>query len=596
MSRKSTQLILAAGCRLQAAGGICRGAAFAILLSIVSVALVCFAQQNDDLELTLDVSQATCPSPKIFKPAIDLSGAGYHQDSSWPQTVAAAGVLGSWQKDIGFAGFYRLQYNLWEINQLAKDKVTQEKLLSNYQKIIQDINDAGGTVILDIFGTPAGLGKVLDSKSPPWDLKAFKALAKELMRDLSCQRRWNIWYEVWNAPDLEEFFLGGRQEYFNLYRAVAEAVKELEAEYKVHIPLGGPSTSWWFQNSDGNTIVTPEKSLIYELIKFAAQAHLPLDFISWHAYSTDAAAEKESTIYKNKTATKLISDWLSYFNFDRHTPLVVDEWNYDRDANVLPERKEKSYIAASFIISRIKNMYEAGVDLQLYFCLQDFQGNPEAVVRNVGLWDYDCVPKATYLAFRMLKALGNNLYPLKFSDNFAGVLATKSADGIALLIYNYIDPEIVKSYFSVNIATLNNTERRVLLNIINSEQLDKILAYKLDIAGLHLTNRTKALLKKTQELHTRAKKFEVSQRTFKLALKNLKDSYIYQRFTVDSSCSLNCAFSPKEEKEVTATELYQEVLSLQPYSLNLIILKRKPKTPATTASSQLQSEFINATQ
>jgi hypothetical protein len=148
----------------------------------------------------------------------------------------------------------------------------------------------------------------------------------------------------------------------------------------------------------------------------------------------------------------------------------------------------------------------------------------------------------------------------------------------------------------VNIATLNNTERRVLLNIINSEQLDKILAYKLDIAGLHLTNRTKALLKKTQELHTRAKKFEVSQRTFKLALKNLKDSYIYQRFTVDSSCSLNCAFSPKEEKEVTATELYQEVLSLQPYSLNLIILKRKPKTPATTASSQLQSEFINATQ
>ena len=165
---------------------------FSFALLALSFALDCFAQQSDELEFTLDVSSNTIPLPKIFKPAIDLSGRGFHRDNSWPQTMAAKEALDTWQRDIGFNGFYRLQYNLWEINQLSKDKEAQNKLISNYESIIKNINDAGGIVILDIFGTPAGLGKVLDKKSPPWDLKAYKALVKGVVRDLSCNKRYNI--------------------------------------------------------------------------------------------------------------------------------------------------------------------------------------------------------------------------------------------------------------------------------------------------------------------------------------------------------------------------------------------------------------------
>jgi hypothetical protein len=558
---------------------------FIFAFCLFNFRLTCFAQDSD-LEFSLDAASSTVPLPKIFKPNIDLSGRGFHQDATWPQTIAAKEVLDIWQKDIGFNGLYRLQYNLWEIYQLSGDPEAKTKLLGNYEGIIKGISDAGGTVILDLFGTPAGLGKVLDKKSPPRDLKVFKELIKNTIRELSCNKRYNIWYEVWSAPDLDDFFLGRIQEYLNLYKVVAESVNELKAETKIYIPVGGPSVSWWFQNLDGNAITTAEKSLIYELIKFCYHYRLPLDFITWHSFSANPQAEKENTIYK-KSGVNLVRDWLSYFNFDRDMPLVVDEWNYDRDANVLPEREEKSFISASYIPSRIKNMYQAGISYQLYFCLEDFQNNKEAVVRNVGIFYYDAKSseykggaKATYNVLRMLANLGSELFISKFQDEFVGVIAAKNQEDIHMLIYNYIDPDIVMNFLSNNVANLKAAERRVLLDIVRSDRLRKILLRQMDLQTLRTTNRVKQLLKKAQELNDRAKQAEIDARNIKINIKNLEGDYLYQRYAIDSSCSLDCEFTPAEQKEFTlAQEPYQETLALKPYSVYLIILKKQPKIP-----------------
>jgi len=555
-----------------------------LVVSLLVTPYIAYAQESE-LELTLDVASNTVPLPKILKPDIDLSGRGFHREVTWPQQIAAKEVLDIWQKDIGFGGMYRIQYNLWDIHQLSKDREAQSKLLSNYENIIKNISDAGGIVILDIFGTPAGLGKVLDKKSQPWDLKTFKQLVKGVIRDLSCNKRYNIWYEIWNAPDLDDFFLGRKQEYLDLYRVVAKAINELENETKIHIPLGGPSVSWWFQNFEGNTILTPEKSLIYELIKFCYHYHLPLNFISWHGYSTSPGAEKENTIYK-KTVVNLIRDWLTYFDLDRNTPLIIDEWNYDRNANVLPDRGEKSFISSSYIPSRIKNMYEAGIDYQLYFCLEDFQNNKEGIVRNVGVFSFDPdyseykgAPKSIYNAFRMLASLGPDMFLTKLDDEFVGVIATKAQDHITILVYNYIDPEIATNYISKNISNLNSTERKSILNIVKSDKLEKTILSQTDISKLRERNNVKTTLKKAGELTGLAKRFESQARNLKIIIKNLKENYLYQRYTVDSSCSANCEFSPTEEKEISAQGLYQETLTLNPYSLNLIMLKKKPPEP-----------------
>ncbi|MDD2751670.1 MAG: hypothetical protein PHN59_00870 [Candidatus Omnitrophica bacterium] len=549
------------------------------------------AAQDNNLEFTLDVNSETIPLPKIFHPNVDLSGRGFSRQSIWPQELAASEVLDTWQKDIGFGGLFRLQYDLWEIYEFAKNRNLQNKLLTNYENTLQKITDSGGVAIVDIFGTPAGLGRVLDKKSPPFDLKAYKEVVKAAIRHLSCEKKYNIWYEVWSTPDLDNFFLGRKQEYLNLYRAVGEAIKELEKEYKTNIPLGGPGTSWWFQNFDGNTVITPERSLIYELIRFCCHYRLPLDFISWHAYSTDPKVEKSTTAY-NKTGIKLARAWLSYFHLSQNIPLIVDEWNYDSGANILPARGERANISASYIFSRIQNMYEAGLDNQVYFALEDFQNNKENVTSNVGIFwfdpeasDYKGSPKVTYNAFRMLNLLGENLFPsAKLSNEFVGAIATKAKESIIILFYNYTDPQAAINFLSRNIGGLKSAERKTVLDLIKSSSLNKILGLETDISRLRTTGKVKNLLERTRNLSIDAKKFSTTPVNLQIKLKNLKSNYSYQRYTLDSGCTLNCKFVPAEGKEINGSELYQETLALEPYSVNLIILKQKPKEEVIAAA------------
>ncbi len=544
-----------------------------------------FAQEGD-IDFTLDVNSAKVNLPNIFKPNIDLSGRGFNPQASWPQSLAGGETIDFWQKEMGLSGIYRIQYNLWDIYELAKDPESQAKLLANYDEVIRRVSDAGGTVILNLFGTPAGLGKVLDKKSPMVDAREFKELVKSHIRNLSCEKRYNIWYEVWSAPDLDDFFLGRKQEYLNLYRAVATAVKELEAETKIQIPIGGPSVSWWFQNLEGNTIVTPEKSLIYELIKFCYGYRLPLDFISWHAYSSDPRAEQDTTRY-HKSTVALIRDWLTYFRFDRNTPLIIDEWNYDSGANVIPERSEKAFIGASYILSRIKKMYDAGLDYQLYFSAEDFFNQKDNVVRNVGIFSFDPssaknkpAPKSIYNVFKIMSALGKKKFiSLKNDDEFVGMIATKSQDGFVVAIYNYIDPAIAVNYLSRNIAGLNEKERRWLLGMVKSDVLGKILRYEKEITPLRVTRRLKSLLRKAQVLHDRAEKFKSLPRNIKLSLKGLKGTYVYERFLVDDSCLAECGFLPVEVKEIPANDIFQEILKVKPYSVQMLVLKRKADEP-----------------
>jgi hypothetical protein len=581
----------------------------ACILSMSSTAGGSSFAQDDDLELNLDFSGHSVILPKTFLANIDLSGRGFHKEITWPQGLAAAEILDSWQKDLGFRGIYRLQYNLWEISQLVKDKESKSKLMANYEAIIKKVTDSGGIVILDLFSTPQGQGKVLDKKSSPVNLKAFKKLVKSYIDDLSCKKRYSIWYEVWSAPDLEGFFIGRQQEYLNLYRTVAESVKELEEQTKIHIPVGGPSTSWWFRNLDGNTIVTPERSLIYELIKFCYHYKLPLNFISWHAYSTDPQTEKEMTSY-NKNAARLVRDWLSYFNFEADMPLVVDEWNYDSGANILPERQEKAYIAASYIPARLKNMYEAGIDYQVFFSLEDFHNTREGVTMNVGAFlfeqeaaGYKSGPKSLFNVFKMLNSLGNHLMlsQAKINDDFVGVIPTKNQEDLIILVYNYVDQDIFRNYISRNIALLKEKERRAVIAVIKSDKMQKIMQGTLDPSVLRASNRVKNLFKKAQQLNDTASRFKSMPRNLKVSVKNLKsDNYLYSRFSADEKCVLDCEFKPVEEKDAAVSDnIFQETLSLAPYSVQMIVLRPKPKeapAPQDVSAPEAVPEIIeNAT-
>ena len=545
------------------------------------------------IELSLDVNSKTAPLPKIFSPNIDLSGRGFHKDPAWPYHIASSDVIEAWASQIGFKGMYRMHWNLWEIEQARSNPDLYKKLLANYESIIKRVSDAGGTVVLSLFGTPPGKGDVLDKRSPPLNIKQWKQLVKSTMRYLSCEKKYNVWYEVWDSPDTDNFFLGDKKDYLSLYRMAGEAARELNNEKpqrrkKIKISVGGPSVTWWFQNIGGNTVRTPEESLIYSLIKFCRVYKLPLNFISWHAYSTDPRADKEATTY-NKLPAQLIKDWLKYFHFKGEVSLIVDEWNYDSGLNILQERADKSYIGASYIPSRLENMNEAGIDRQIFYCLEDFQNNKEGINSNRGAFWYDDKsaaykggPKSIQNVFLMLKALGDNQYTsLVLNDEFVGALATRKDGDIAILLWNYIDPDAGRSLLSRNIATLNEKDRDNLEKIVKSGKLDEVLAQKTALDEFSPDEKFKALFKKVFDLIANASLSSDNSRNIRITVSNLKGEYLYQRYTVDDSCgAAYCPFVPVEEKQIQADNIYQETQSLKPYSVSLLVLKKNAQGTA----------------
>jgi len=576
---------------------------FCIVILIFDIWILNFSgtlsfAQGTDIDFNLDVTSKTKATPNLIKkPGIDLSGRGFSSDPTWPQNLACPEVLAQLEQypDLQ-GGIFRLQFDLWEFAELAKNKQMQAGFLENYSAVIRNINAKGGITLLVLYGMPPGLGKVLDKTSSPWDIKAFKELVKEIIRYFSCQKCYNIWYEVWNAPDLDDFFLGEKQEYFNIYQAVAESVKELENQTNRNILVGGPGVTWWFQNLEGNTILYPEKSLIYELIRFCSQRRLPLDFISWHAYASDPFAESEITCYK-KTVPELIREWLTYFGLGSTIPLIISEWNYDAGLNFEPKRGWESYIAASFIPSRIRNMLSSGIDYQVFFCLEDFKNNKQGVNQNVGLFwfepeyaKYTGGPKSMFNAICMLNMLGSEMFLASRLDNeFVGIIATKTKTGVVLLLFNYIDPEIARNYLSRHLAELHPKYVRSLANLINSDTWPKILNKEVPLKSLRLNKKIQAKIEEAITLNEMAQAKKDQPQNINLNLTKLQGDYTYKKYIVDKSCRLDCAFSPREEKEVKDATGYKETLSLEPYSLVLIALDKKP-TPQITPQEPIEQK------
>jgi len=568
---------------------------FAALFLVLGFCGIIFAQEPPVLELKLDVNAKTSPLPKIYFPNIDLSGRGYHTDAAWPFHIAAPQAIDKWGTDMGYAGLFRMHWNFWEIEQAKANPQLRQQLIANYEAVLKRISDGGGTVILSLFGSTPGKGEVLDRRSPPSNLKLWKQQVKNTIRYLSCEKKYNIWYEVWDAPDTDNFFLGNKKDYLNLYRMAAEAVRELNKEKKqrrnkIKISIGGPAVTWWFQNMDGNTVLAPEKSLIYELIKFCRTYKLPLDFISWHAYSADPYVDNEATTY-NKSSIQLIREWLAYFRLNLSIPLIIDEWNYDSGFNFLEERASKSYISASYIPARLKGMQESGVDSQLFYCLEDFQNNQEGINSNRGVFYYDNSaerysggPKSTYNVLLMLRLLGDSQYTsFTSNDKFIGAIATRRKGDIIILLWNYLDPKIGRSYLSREVALLGDKGCLNLTNIVKSGQLEDILQQSVPLDDFSLGDKLNGLLKKAIELNAEVFALQDKPRNVSLELSGLKGSYIYQKYVVDDSCSAgHCPFVPVEENQIEPVEgVYRQMQAMRPYSVALLVFREYAPVTAT---------------
>ncbi|GAA1976396.1 cellulase family glycosylhydrolase [Isoptericola halotolerans] len=114
--------------------------------------------------------------------------------------------------------------------------------------------------------------------TPPRDYREWADLVQHLVRHavdrygLDEVRRWPI--EVWNEPNLTQFWQGASQEeYFRLYEVTAAAVKDVDPALQVGGPAVSPGADDWWQ----------------PFADFVTDRDVPVDFLSFHAYTAGPA-------------------------------------------------------------------------------------------------------------------------------------------------------------------------------------------------------------------------------------------------------------------------------------------------------------------
>lgn len=236
-------------------------------------------------------------------------------------------------------------------------------------------------------------------------------------------------FEVWNEPDLQYFWGGDQQAYFELYAATARAIKAIDPDLQV----GGPATS---------------KSLwIPEMLDYCARHGVPIDFISTHHYCADAALEMgkftDDIRWRGQKAMRadvqrtLKSVRASAFP---SLPVHYTEWN------VSPIHEDRfgkdSEFTAAFVLQTIKDIAGLAERYMLWAISDVFEesGPGETpFTGKYGLVNLHGIPKPVFHAFHFLSQLYDAVLPSGDSS-----YVTRSPHGdLRVLTWNYCEPSAV---------------------------------------------------------------------------------------------------------------------------------------------------------
>lgn len=239
------------------------------------------------------------------------------------------------------------------------------------------------------------------------------------------------YWEIWNEPDLDlddsdnkRTWGGTKLEFFEFYKVASLYLKKRFP----HLKIGGPASSYrwgWMQ----------------EFIEFVARENLPLDFFSWHCYTTRPEEFKERNEYVRK--------WLGDAGLNK-TESILNEWNYVRDWNdfIYSLKQIISLKGAAFTAScMLLSQNDTSIDMLMYYDARPSHYN--------GLFDFYTNERLKgYYPFLMF----NSLYKLKnaceCSVSGSGIYAAAATNGaekaVMFSLFTDDDADIEKREVTLN--------------------------------------------------------------------------------------------------------------------------------------------------
>lgn len=307
----------------------------------------------------------------------------------------------------------------------------------NADQIVDSLLGIGVRPFVELSMMPAALASgsktvfhYRGNVTPPKDVAAWGALVERLARHwverygAAEVRRW--FFEVWNEPNLPEFWSGTQADYHALYRATAEALKRVDPALRV----GGPATA--------------RNAWIADLVAFCEVERLPLDFVSTHHYPTDAFGTPGDDTYAQLAQSRrgvLREQALDAARRAGGRPLYYTEWN--ASSNPFFDLHDRPYAAAFAVkswldVAGVVEAYSFWTfsDLfeEVYFDARPFAG-------KFGLLTIHGVAKPTYRAAELLHRAGTERLLTDGLHATVDCTVTRAEDGrVVVLLTNHALP------------------------------------------------------------------------------------------------------------------------------------------------------------
>ena len=239
----------------------------------------------------------------------------------------------------------------------------------------------------------------------------------------------DIYYEVWNEPDLESFgkwkYQAGGKSYSDLYFYSVKGAQQ--AQNVLPFKIGGPVTTALYKN------------WIQKFLDYIIVNNLRIDFISWHHYSKKTNNFTQDIINLNK--------WLGENpKYDRYEnlPKIISEWGYDSEKNPIADTN----VGAAHTVASLRNLLNARLELAFLFEIKD------GPTLSWGILNYDGSPKPRYQALKLLNDLeGNQLIVDGEGSNVSGIASKTKENKITLILTNY--DESGRNYEAVPVVFKN---------------------------------------------------------------------------------------------------------------------------------------------
>ncbi|WP_052034177.1 GH39 family glycosyl hydrolase [Sphingobium lactosutens] len=396
-------------------------------LLIVGLPVSASAQRT----ITVDVGRAAEPVDRFFNLSVgsDYPGTLMREDSMAQLQVA--------RDELGFRyiRFHAIFHDVLRTVQVRDGRIIY--VWDGIDRLYDDLLKRGLKPFVELGFTPQAL-KTSDSSIFYWKgntshpkLDEWRSLIDAFARHLEARygaqevRSW--YFEVWNEPNLDGFWeKADKAAYLELYKITAMALKSVDPALRV----GGPGTAG--------------AAWVPDLLNFAQENHLPVDFVTTHSYGVNGGFLDENGKEDNKLSddphaitddVRNVRSQIQASAF-RDAPLFFTEWSTSYSPR---DSIHDSYISAPYILDKLKSVEGVvqGMSYWTYSDLFEEPGPPTAPFEGgFGLMNPQGIRKPSWFAYKYLTAIRGQSIPTVDRQSWA---ATQDAK-ISLLLWDWTKP------------------------------------------------------------------------------------------------------------------------------------------------------------